>query len=365
VNCLRLLLAASLFATHALAQAPRTRNVVLIVSDGLRWQEVFRGADPALIDGKAGGVDDTLATQRLWARPTAAEARRTLMPFFWKRIAEAGQLYGDRDAGDVAQVTNGFKFSYPGYNEMLSGHPDSRINSNDAGPNPNLTVFEWLASLPAYRGSVAAFATWNEFDDIFNDKRSGIPVFAGWDVPFKEHGATAAEQVIDRMYATTTQLWPDLAYDAFMQAAVLDYLPEHQPRVVFVGYGETDEYAHMRRYDEYLASAHRFDKFVAELWETMQSMPQYRDSTTFVITADHGRGDGPAWTDHGRDVNGAENIWIAVIGPDTPPLGERAGAQPVTQSQIAATLAALLGQDYRRAVPDAAAPILQAVGRQP
>jgi len=59
-------------------------------------------------------------------------------------------------------------FSYPGYNEMLSGHPDARIDSNEYGPNPNLTVFEWLNGLPDLHGQVSAFATWNTFKDIFN-----------------------------------------------------------------------------------------------------------------------------------------------------------------------------------------------------
>jgi hypothetical protein len=94
----------------------------------------------------------------------------------------------------------------------------------------------------------------------------------------------------------------------------------------------------------------------------MQAMPQYRGTTTFIITADHGRGSGPAdWTSHGKDVEGAENIWIAVLGPDTRPLGERTNTGAVTQSQIAATVAALLGKDYRAAVPAAAAPIADVV----
>ena len=54
---------------------------------------------------------------------------------------------------------------------------------------------------------------------------------------------------------------------------------------------------------------------------------------------------------------GAENIWLAVLGPDTPRLGERAVALPVGQNQIAATLAALLGEDYHRAVPRSGRPI--------
>src|SRR6202050_943141 len=46
--------AALWFALPATA-APKTKTVVLIVSDGLRWQEVFTGADPLLLDSKNGG----------------------------------------------------------------------------------------------------------------------------------------------------------------------------------------------------------------------------------------------------------------------------------------------------------------------
>jgi hypothetical protein len=50
-------------------------------------------------------------------------------------------------------------------------------------------------------------------------------------------------------------------------------------------------------------------------------------------------------------------IWMAFLGPDTPALGERSNVAPVTQNQIAATLAALFGEDYAAAVPKAGNPI--------
>jgi hypothetical protein len=358
-----LLLAAALPALAARAQAGRhTENVVLIVSDGLRWQEVFRGADSALVNRRWGGVDDTTALRRAFVRDEPAAARRALLPFLWDSIARNGQIFGNASAGSVATVTNGLKFSYPGYSEMIAGHPDPRINSNDSPSNPNLTVFEWLGREPRYRGRVAVFGTWDAFPRIFNRDRSGLPIYAGWETPFPAR-PDAAEATINRLYASTTRFWGDeLAYDSFMQAAVLDYVEHARPRVLFVGYGETDEWAHGRRYDQTLESAHRVDAFIAELWNTMQRIPQYRGHTTFIITADHGRGSTRNdWTDHGAKVDGAENIWIAVLGPDTPALGERTGTEPVTQSQIAATLAAALGLDYHAAEPAAAPPIAGAV----
>jgi hypothetical protein len=107
------------------------------------------------------------------------------------------------------------------------------------------------------------------------------------------------------------------------------------------------------------------DEFVRQLWETAQSIRQYRGKTTFIFTADHGRGNGPtAWKDHGEKVAGAEGDWIAILGPDMPALGERSQVQPVTESQLAATIAALLGQDYHGAVPRSGAPIAEVIGAQ-
>ena len=36
------------------AASPRERNVILVLVDGLRWQEVFSGAEAALIDKDIG-----------------------------------------------------------------------------------------------------------------------------------------------------------------------------------------------------------------------------------------------------------------------------------------------------------------------
>jgi hypothetical protein len=70
------------------------------------------------------------------------------------------------------------------------------------------------------------------------------------------------------------------------------------------------------------------------------------------------------WKDHGTGQKGSENIWIAVIGPDTAPLGERHAAAPVTQSQIAATVAELVGEDYRAFNRTAAPSLLEPMGKR-
>jgi len=104
----------------------------------------------------------------------------------------------------------------------------------------------------------------------------------------------------------------------------------------------------------------RLRGYLRTLWELVQSMPEYRGNTTLIFTPDHGRGKTPhQWRDHGQKIPDSKYIWLAFLGPDTPALGERSKLAPVTQTQIAATLAALLGEDYAAAVPKAGKPITE------
>jgi len=345
------------------ASVERTRTVVLIVTDGLRWQEVFTGADPTLLNEKDGGswVSEEELRKRYWS-DDVAKRRQLLFPFLWGTVAKNGQIFGNQMLGSVAQVTNGKAFSYPGYNEMTTGFPNDAIDSNEFGPNPNASVFEWLNNQREFHGHVAVYATWNAFERIFNKERSHLLMQTGWTLPEKAH-ETPRDALLRELYATTTEFDEEDSPNSFLQIPLLDYVKTAQARVLFVGYGETDNWAHQGRYDLVLDSAHRFDQFVEQLWETMQALPRYRGHTTFIITTDHGRGSGlTEWKDHGVEEKGSENIWIAVMGPDTEPLGERSNTHRVTQAQIAATVAAFVGRDYGGAVRQAAPPLVEVLG---
>jgi phosphopentomutase len=138
--------------------------------------------------------------------------------------------------------------------------------------------------------------------------------------------------------------WPGVRADALTHQYALEYMRKEEPRLLYVAFGETDDYAHDRRYAQYLQAAHRADAMIRQLWEWVQSTRGYRDETTLIITTDHGRGDGRFWSDHWSLIEGAQHTWLAVIGPDTPASGERLAGQ-FYQNQIARTIAALLGYD--------------------
>jgi hypothetical protein len=344
-------------ASVATAAERKTKNVIFVMTDGLRWQEVFNGADPELMNKDNGAVTDIPALRASYWRDDPQARREALMPFVWSVVAKNGQVYGNRSLGSDAHVTNTMFFSYPGYNETLSGAADdARITSNDKNPNPNVTVLEWLHRKPAYRGKVAAFAAWDTFPAIFNAARAGFPVNAGYE-PFEMTPLTDRLKLLNRL-KVETPAWKAEPFDSFTFHTALEYVKRHKPRVLFLSLGETDEWSHEGKYTEYLHSANRVDRYLKELWETVQSIPQYRGTTTLIFSPDHGRGGAPvAWRSHGQKVPDSKYIWMAFLGPDTRPLGERSKVSPVTQNQIAATLAAFLGEDYTADVPNAGKPI--------
>jgi bisphosphoglycerate-independent phosphoglycerate mutase (AlkP superfamily) len=126
-----------------------------------------------------------------------------------------------------------------------------------------------------------------------------------------------------------------------------EYIEHNHPKVVLIGFGETDEFAHQGRYDLYLQQATNVDRMISELWYFVQTSPFYRNKTTFLITTDHGRGKNPlAWYKHGILTRGSGQTWYAVIGPGIMPEGEMKYAQQAWQKQMASTIAQLLGEDF-------------------
>jgi len=133
-------------------------------------------------------------------------------------------------------------------------------------------------------------------------------------------------------------------HDAFTFGLAMEYLAQVRPEHMFISFDETDDWAHNKRYDQVLLSLQYFDQALQELWTFLQNSPKYRDQTTLVVTADHGRGSTLAdWPDHGPKVAGDEQIWAAFIGPDTPARGELSDRPVRHQCDIAPTIIELLG----------------------
>jgi hypothetical protein len=321
------------------AQPLQTENLIIITLDGFRWQDLFYGADPSLL-GNRKYVTDKNTVKSFW-HEDAFTRREKLLPFFWNVIAQQGQLYGNRSYNNYVNCKNPFWFSYPGYSEMLVGFVDRHANSNRKVVNRNYTVLEYINKQPQFSGKVAVYSTWDVIPFIIRQSVSGIPANEGKADILPQGMSPELIPGLSRLADSANHEYRD----AITFHAAFNYLRQDTPRVMYISFDETDSFAHRGRYDQYLDAAHRTDKMISELWSWLQSQPQYSNKTTLLITTDHGRGKN-RWTSHGRIFRGSNQVWFAVLGPDTPPLGEIKTRNQFYQKQIAKTAAAFLNLDY-------------------
>ena len=344
---------ADIFAQDLLARAPasqrKTKHVVLFTSDGVRWQDLFTGIDPNLMNAKAAGMADAATLRKQLWRPTPEERREALMPFFWKTLVPKGVLFGNLNKGSSMQVTNRYRVSYPGYSEILTGRAqDEAITGNDNIQNPTPSFLQFISKKENLRPEqVAVFASWDNFKYSAESMPGALFINAGYqrsDLP--KNSARADElnklQFEARFIADTSR------HDAFTFGLATEYLDKLLPEHMYISFDETDDWAHDRRYDEVLQSLQFFDQALRDLWTYLQRSPKYRGTTTLVITTDHGRGSALAdFSDHGPKIPGDEQIWAAFIGPDTPATGEATNTATCYQRDIAPTILDLLGFEYR------------------
>ena len=359
-RALLLACAALWFATAPAAVQAPPPNVILITLDGARTQEIFGGLDLEVLRAglkKDQAAEDTRAYVQFWAdTPQARRAR--LMPFFWNEwMARHGSIAGNRAAGSRFGIRNTRRFSYPGYAEILTGEPhDADIDSNDNRRYPFPTLLDVLQQrLALGHDQVAAFGSWETFRWIVSSRADAFFVNAGYQ---PVDGSDPDVRRWSREQFEAHSPWDTVRHDMFTFRLALAHLKAARPRVLYIALGETDDWAHDLRYDRVLQTLALTDAWFRQLWSWLQSDAQYRDNTSILITVDHGRGRTPSdWGKHGETIDGAEETWLAAIGPAWPRRGEWSAAPDAYASQVAATLSRAAGVDLRRDIPAAGAPI--------
>ena len=325
----------------------KTENIILISVDGYRWQELFQGADSSLLFGRKYRSQDSAAlVEKFWAR-SSKERREKLMPFFWNIIANKGQLYGNRDLGNLVNVKNKYWFSYPGRSESLCGYYDSLINSNEYPNNPHENVLEFIHKQKGYQGKVVTFASWDALSRIVNRDRNGMLV----NIPgekVKGPSLSEAQKLANELQFYLPEYFgKSVRFDAHTYAMTRTYMHASHPKVVHIDFADLDDFAHAGQYDSYLDGAHYLDAMIGSLWNMVEEDPFYKGKTTIMVYPDHGRGIGDQWTSHGSSVPRANETWLVVIGPDTPPGGEMKTQTQIYQDQFAQTAANLLGFTFK------------------
>ncbi len=327
-----------LLTTHHL-RAQQAEYIFVVTTDGLRWQEVFKGADSLVIRRNVDTPD--LYLEKYYS-PIPEIKRALLMPFFWNTLAKNGQIYGNREKDNFVNNTNSTSISYPGYSEMMTGYCDNkRIKRNAKMMNPNTNVLEWLSRTH----QTAAFCSWNVFPYILNEPRSGFSVNAGFE-PISEWGSVSLQDSLNALQKHSVRPWKkSVRPDTLTWTIAQQYIQLQQPEITYLAFGETDEYAHEGSYAGYLDAAHQFDEILSQLWSTIQRSEKYAEKTALVITTDHGRGEN-MWRHHHDLIKGSSEIWLAVAGPGIAPTGEIKTPMQIYQTQTAQTIAHLLNEHF-------------------
>ena len=330
-----------------------TDKLILVTLDGVRGEELFGGVDLAVVKHFANkrSLDSIPAYKKFWAEG-AKERRVKLMPFFWGELmVKHGSVIGNQELGSVIHLRNRVRVSYPGYSEILAGlADDKRIKNNNPVYNPNPTVLEFLQEA---RGldfhHVAAFASWDVMRFIVQQAENTLFTNVGYD-RYESNDSTI--KLLSRLQFEARTPWDSVRSDSFTFRFAMHHLESYEPEVLYLSLGETDDWAHDKRYDRVLESIHQADAYLSKLWRWIESNDEYAGRTTLLITTDHGRGKTPfTWQSHNDKLPGARNTWLAVVNPGLEKRGEWKHHRRVYSGEIAATFARFGGHDFQAEHP--------------
>ena len=289
-------------ATGARAERP---SVVLLTLDGVRWQELLRGTDPELGDGR-------------------------VLPVFTRfhdDLKTRGVFYPE------ARLSNAVAISLPAYASILSGR-FSDCEGNGCGRTRVPTLPEHLRAAGAFAATdLALFASWEKLPLAAERTPGHLVVNAAYEAFGGDHADLDAAQ------AAEPAPWEGARLDKYTLAHGLRYLRTHHPRFLTISLNDADEQAHRGDYPAYIEALRAYDRAIAEVAVTLAEMGADGRETTLIVTTDHGRGQRGGWRDHGHNPD-SERVWVFAHRAGVAPGPARS---PIAHADLAPTIAAILG----------------------
>ncbi|RLD37905.1 MAG: hypothetical protein DRI74_05450 [Bacteroidetes bacterium] len=95
-------------------------------------------------------------------------------------------------------------------------------------------------------------------------------------------------------------------------------IDNYHPHFMLVYLADVDHAGHSGIWTEYTSAIQIADSIVDVLWKKLQSDPFYENSTTLIVTNDHGRHDDQhgGFQGHGCSCDGCRHIQFLAVGPD-------------------------------------------------
>jgi hypothetical protein len=280
------------FLTDKNEKALKTKNVVVVIMDGLRYTEGW------------------------------GDSAKQYIPYMAKHLAPIGVL--------------NTKFYNKGDTYTSAGHANITTGINKPLENGG-------NELPAYP---SFFQYWLN--------ASGQPAFKAWIIASKDKLAVLGNSNHPAWNNLFTPLvnagnegkgiGSGYRPDSLTLAASIEILKSHHPRLVLINFREPDFTAHSGNWAEYLKAIKATDKLVFQLWQFLKNDSFYSNTTALFVTSDHGRhsdtiADG--FASHGDDCEGCRHLGFFAAGPDF----KKGYVTAVNRQQpdITATISYLLG----------------------
>jgi hypothetical protein len=310
-------------------------TVVILTLDGVRWQEMFAGAHP---------TKEAPAPRNEW---TAAN----LLPHLYAALSRQGAALGAPKHGVGFHVENPQKLSLPGYNELFLGTGEHGCGDNDCARTPDPTVVDRIAR-GASPDQVAAITSWAPIERAVTHEPGAFFISAGRQT---RHGAVALPPNLEALHeqgclASAPPGANDYRPDSYTAEFALAYLEWFRPKFLFVGLGDTDEYAHQGNYAAYLTALGQADEWLGKLLEVIERMNDEGYPATLLVTTDHGRA--RAFENHGPGDPESGRTFLFAFGHGIRARGLVRRARSHSLSEVAGFVERLLGAD--RNVPESA-----------
>lgn len=309
-----LLGAVALFAPSTkAAQGAVAENVILLMLDGVRWQEVYKG-----------------------------DAQGMIFRNLWRELAAEGLMFGNRDQGAPMTVSNGTNISLPAYQSIMAGFRQD-CGSNGCGRIRTETLQErLLRELGGSRLGVATIASWEKIPHAVEHRAGATFVNAAFE-PLADGTKDPELDEINLAQTRDLPLWKGARFDRYTWAHSMRYLARHKPRFLFISLNDADEWAHRGEWSRYVEALRQYDGYLRELVAALKSMGEYGQKTMLIVTTDHGRGEGGNWKHHGWIWPSSRFVWMYARGARSAPSGSATQFTEYTHNDIRPTIEAALG----------------------
>ena len=327
--------------------------VVLLMLDGIRWQELFRGVDPDL-------------ARHFGLRSSELQSAAELMPNTQRLRERRGTALG----GAIQPMwASGPNFvSLPGYTEVFSGRPAS-CAYNDCPAPGRFTLADAFAEAPdSERGDVAVIASWPGIRKAAARHPERIVLSAGRSQAHNEEllrfDAEASRLLDAGRSGSGFPGHGDYRPDQATAEIALHYLTTRRPRFLFIGLGDGDEYGHRRDYRAYLRSLGEADRVVGRTLRALDELSLHHGTeTALFISTDHGRSS--AFESHGGHAPESGRVWLIAAGTRIAPRGEVALGRTPRLADIAPTVRALTGLPSEQALLGSGQPLSELMAPAP